>query len=119
MIGEDLSAADSVVLYKNRRVNALAGAAFTTVILCLVMTVFYVVEDEFAKGILTLVLGRFLGYIDSVYNFEFGTTRGAKAQQDTINNLAAASPIAPSVVTKDEVDKAKPAPQSTKLPEPS
>ena len=33
--------------------------------------------NEYVKGIITLVLGRFLGYLDNMYNFEFGTTRGS------------------------------------------
>ncbi len=44
--------------------------------------------DEYAKGIITLVLGRFLGYLDNIYNFEFGTTRGSKAKDDTIKSLS-------------------------------
>lgn len=43
--------------------------------------------DEYAKGIITLVLGRFLGYLDGIYNFEFGTTRTSKTKDDTINKL--------------------------------
>lgn len=31
--------------------------------------------NEYVKGIFTLVLGRFLGYLDNIYSFEFGTTR--------------------------------------------
>jgi hypothetical protein len=44
--------------------------------------------DEYAKGIVTLVLGRFLGYLDNIYNFEFGTTRANKAKDVTIENLS-------------------------------
>jgi hypothetical protein len=43
--------------------------------------------DEYAKGIITLVLGRFLGYLDNIYNFEFGTTRSSKTKDSTIENL--------------------------------
>lgn len=43
--------------------------------------------NEYVKGIFTLVLGRFLGYLDNIYNFEFGTTRSNKMKDDTINNL--------------------------------
>lgn len=43
--------------------------------------------DEYAKGIVTLVLGRFLGYLDGIYNFEFGSTRSSKMKDDTINKL--------------------------------
>lgn len=44
--------------------------------------------NEYTKGIVTLVLGRFLGYLDNIYNFEFGTTRGSRAKDDTIANLS-------------------------------
>lgn len=44
--------------------------------------------DEYAKGIITLVLGRFLGYLDNIYNFEFGTTRSSKNKDETIKSLS-------------------------------
>ena len=45
--------------------------------------------NEFLKGIATLVLGRFLGYLDNIYSFEFGTTRGSQSKDATINQLSA------------------------------
>ena len=45
--------------------------------------------NEYMKGIVTLVLGRFLGYLDNIYNFEFGSTRSSKDKDSTINKLAA------------------------------
>lgn len=44
--------------------------------------------DEYAKGIITLVLGRFLGYLDNIYNFEFGTTRSSRQKDNTIDQLS-------------------------------
>jgi len=44
--------------------------------------------DEYGKGIITLVLGRFLGYLDNIYNFEFGATRANRAKDSTIENLS-------------------------------
>jgi hypothetical protein len=44
--------------------------------------------NEYVKGIFTLVLGRFLGYLDNIYNFEFGTTRGSKEKDATIKQLS-------------------------------
>jgi hypothetical protein len=44
--------------------------------------------NEYMKGIFTLVLGRFLGYLDNIYNFEFGSTRASKAKDVTIENLS-------------------------------
>ena len=43
--------------------------------------------NEYVKGIFTLVLGRFLGYLDNIYSFEFGTTRGSKDKDETIKQL--------------------------------
>ena len=43
---------------------------------------------EYVKGIVTLVLGRFLGYLDNIYSFEFGTTRGSKEKDETIKHLS-------------------------------
>ena len=44
--------------------------------------------NEFMKGVVTLVLGRFLGYLDNIYSFEFGTTRSSRGKDETINQLA-------------------------------
>jgi hypothetical protein len=44
--------------------------------------------NEYVKGVLTLVLGRFLGYLDNIYNFEFGSTRTSGIKSDTIAELA-------------------------------
>jgi hypothetical protein len=44
--------------------------------------------NEYMKGIITLVLGRFLGYLDNIYNFEFGTTRINRTKDETINQLS-------------------------------
>lgn len=44
--------------------------------------------NEYVKGIFTLVLGRFLGYLDNIYNFEFGTTRGSQNKDETIKQLS-------------------------------
>ena len=69
------------------RVNVLIATAILVVLACLFVVVQLLVKDEFAKGILTLVLGRFLGYVDNIYNFEFGTTRSSAKKDDTITAL--------------------------------
>lgn len=61
-----------------------------------VMLLTYLVWDsdnltEYTKGIFTLVLGRFLGYLDNIYNFEFGTTRQSRTKDETINKLSGES----------------------------
>jgi hypothetical protein len=43
---------------------------------------------EFNKGVITLLLGRFLGYLDNIYNFEFGTTRSSRQKDETIQRMS-------------------------------
>lgn len=74
---------------RNYRADVLAALAVVTVILL----TYFIWKDEtlneYVKGTFTLVLGRFLGYIDQVYAFEFGTTRGSKDKDATISHLSA------------------------------
>lgn len=44
--------------------------------------------EEYLKGVATLILGRFLGYLDNIYNFEFGSTRSSRTKDDTITTLS-------------------------------
>ena len=74
--------------YKSLRLNLLAAAAYIVILAILIMVVWITITDEFAKGVLTLVLGRFMGYVDNVYAFEFGTTRGSKEKDAAISNLS-------------------------------
>jgi hypothetical protein len=46
------------------------------------------VTGDFEKATITLILGRFLGYLDSVFQFEFGSTRSSKTKDETIANLS-------------------------------
>lgn len=71
----------------NYRANALAGAACAVVLLCLGIVVWASNIDEYAKGTITLVCGRALGWVEQLFSFEFGTTRANKTKDDTINNL--------------------------------
>lgn len=79
---------------------ALAICAYVTVMVCMIAVLKYSDLNEYAKGTITLVLGRFLGYVDNIYNFEFGTTRGSKSKDDVIASLAApeAAPVAAAPV---------------------
>lgn len=72
---------------RNYRADVLAGLA-----VCVVLAITYMVwKDpnipEFMKGIVTLLMGRFLGYLDQIYQFEFGSTRSNKTKDETINRL--------------------------------
>jgi hypothetical protein len=70
--------------------NYRADSMYILAVLLIAALVYAVLTsqmDEYAKGIITLVLGRFLGYLDNIYNFEFGTTRSSKTKDDTIKSL--------------------------------
>lgn len=77
---------------KAGRHNYRADAMFVLAVAVIVGLVWAIWQEpginEFLKGIVTLVLGRFLGYLDGIYNFEFGTTRGSQSKDSTINVLA-------------------------------
>ena len=70
------------------RINGLIAAAFAILILIISVTIWIKVESEYTQGILTLVLGRMLGYVDAIYNYEFGTTRSSAKKDATIGELA-------------------------------
>ena len=72
--------------------NNRANLMFFLAVVAVGMLVWIVWKDqninEYVKGIFTLVLGRFLGYLDNIYAFEFGTTRGSKDKDETIKQLS-------------------------------
>lgn len=74
------------------RHNYRADLMFVLAVMIIAALVWIVWKDpsinEYVKGIFTLVLGRFLGYLDNIYNFEFGTTRGSKDKDETIKQLS-------------------------------
>lgn len=72
---------------RNIRADVMFGLA-VAVICALVWVVWKdPAINEYVKGIFTLVLGRFLGYLDNIYNFEFGSTRGSQNKDATIKQL--------------------------------
>lgn len=79
-------------LAKAGKHNTRADAMFVLAVAVIVGLVWLIWSDpsvnEFMKGVVTLVLGRFLGYLDNIYSFEFGTTRGSQNKDSTINQLA-------------------------------
>lgn len=74
------------------RHNWRADLMFLLAVLMIAGLVWLVWKDpsinEYMKGIFTLVLGRFLGYLDNIYNFEFGTTRNNRTKDTTIEQLS-------------------------------
>jgi len=81
---------DAVFISSGTR-NYRADVMFFLAVAMIAALVWLVWKDpsinEYMKGIFTLVLGRFLGYLDNIYNFEFGSTRTSKAKDATIENL--------------------------------
>ena len=79
-------------LNKSGQYNYRADVMFVLAVAVIVGLVYSIWTEpginEFMKGIVTLVLGRFLGYLDNIYSFEFGTTRGSQNKDATINKLS-------------------------------
>ena len=76
---------------KNWRADSMYALA-VLVVISLVILIWKTPEiTEYVKGIVTLVLGRFLGYLDNIYSFEYGRTRSSSLKDDTINKLSASS----------------------------
>lgn len=73
---------------RNWRANVLVGAALAIVLVCLGVVIWQSDMNEFAKGAVTLILGRALGWVEQAFSFELGTTRANKTKDDTINNLS-------------------------------
>lgn len=72
----------------NKRADVLAGLAVMTVIACLWVVVMISNIDDFAKGVITMICGRALGWVEQVFSFEFGTTKSSKTKDETINKLS-------------------------------
>jgi hypothetical protein len=72
----------------NVRADLMVMAAFA-IVTGILWLVWHSMEiSEFAKGIVTLLLGRFLGYLDNAYSFEFGTTRGSRTKDSAIEQMS-------------------------------
>ena len=84
-----------VEFIKRGMTNNRANVMFFLAVCMVALLVWIVWKDpninEYVKGIFTLVLGRFLGYLDNIYSFEFGTTRGSKEKDETIKQLSGGS----------------------------
>lgn len=74
------------------RRNYRSDIMFLLAVVVILLLVFIIWRDpainEYVKGIFTLVLGRFLGYLDNIYSFEYGTNRSSKTKDATIENLS-------------------------------
>lgn len=74
------------------KINWSRLALTSFAMLTIVGLIVYVMRDaglsEYAQGIVTLCLGRLLGYLDGIFNFEFGTTRTSQTKDATIQSMA-------------------------------
>lgn len=87
----DSARARDVESIKSGKRNYRADVMFILAVAMIVGLVYAVWStpdiNEYVKGIVTFLLGRFAGYLDNIYNFEFGTTRGSQNKDSTINAL--------------------------------
>lgn len=60
---------------RNYRADFLVGISVVVVFSILGIVVLVPSLSEYAKGVLTAILGTFAGQLANVFNFEFGTTR--------------------------------------------
>lgn len=67
----------------NVRANYLVAFAVSTVTMCLTAVMFLEFKDEWAKGVIMLVLGMYISELKNIYSFEFGSTRVRQQQVDT------------------------------------
>lgn len=74
--------------YRNIRASVMLASAGILVLVILAVAVWVSPLEEYVKGILTLILGRCLGYVDAGFNFEFGTTRSSGKKDETISTLS-------------------------------
>ncbi len=86
VVGDRASARDAATKLaqagiKNYTIPMLIAAAFITLIVLFVWVWLQPAIPEFAKGIISLAIGRFLGYLDQAYSFEFGSTRQSHINQ--------------------------------------
>lgn len=84
-----------IELSKNGGKRYMSTSMYILAIVVIAVLTWEVLKDdsisEYAQGLITLVLGRFLGYLDNIYNFEFGTTRTSQQKDNTISTLSAKS----------------------------
>ena len=73
--------------YRNSRANTMLAGAGVAVVVILFLVIYNSPMDDFEKSILTLILGRVLGYVDQGFNFEFGTTRSSAKKDETIHKM--------------------------------
>ena len=72
----------------NWRAHSMYIMAWVVVVVAFAMVWNSQELDDFVKATVSLILGRFLGYLDQIYNFEFGSTKSSRQKDDTISKLS-------------------------------
>lgn len=80
--------ADEVSVGRNRRSDAMFVAAYVAVSSLVYIVVYQKGISEYAQGVITLVLGAFIGFLTSMYNFETGTTRSSQSKDTMMKDMA-------------------------------
>lgn len=73
---------------KDDTLRWLIIGAFAGLAACITVVIWSSYLDEYAKGILTLFIGRALGWVEQIYSYYFGTTRSSKQKDATIEKQA-------------------------------
>lgn len=73
---------------RNLRADLMVAGAGVFSLVIFLAVIWSSSMDEFQKSVLSLIIGRVLGYIDQAFNFEFGTTRQSRSKDETINKLS-------------------------------
>ena len=99
---DEAKSKDTASITRNRRTDAMFVAAYIAVVGLVYVVVYEPTISEYAQGVITLVLGSFIGYLTAMYQFETGTTRSSAKKDDTMARIAEQS--APSVVQPKQGD---------------
>lgn len=84
----------------NYRANSLVAISFVIVLIILYVVVTSQDINEFAKGVLTTILGMCINQLNNVFNFEFGSTRKSEAANEKLVDDYISIPADPSAYRK-------------------
>lgn len=74
--------------FRNNRANWLVIFAMLLVVGLITIVLKMAGVPEWVQGVILFALGRAWGYLDQIYNFEFGTTKQSAAKDGTIADLS-------------------------------
>lgn len=73
--------------FRNTRANWLVLFAMALIVGLIIVVLKMAGVPEWVQGVILFALGRAWGYLDQIYNFEFGTTKQSAAKDMTISDL--------------------------------